>query len=264
MREPWPDGTQYDGETGCGLWIECESSQALNLERAKNWGYSLEKIYTPFADPTVDVNLDNDNHRNAVLLKAQLPEVKIIGIDSLSGSTHKNERDEAMKPLVEFVARMARDTGKLVIATHHLRKRGLLDGEKINLDRVRGSSIITQYARVVWAMDKPNPYEDNQIRLQVIKNNLARFPQSLGMMIEENGITFMDAPEEPKNETVLDRAKELLLVLLDKEPIKQAEIEKNAKGAGISWRTIVSAKKALAIVSKKQTDGWYWSLPAKL
>ena len=47
--------------------------------------------------------------------------------------------------------RLARDTGKPVLCTHHLRKKGLQDGEAVTLDRLRGSSATVQTARLVWA-----------------------------------------------------------------------------------------------------------------
>jgi hypothetical protein len=119
---------------------------------------------------------------------------------------------------------------------------------------------------VIWALDAPDQstQESKQHkRLSVIKSNLDKIPEPVGVVIGSDGITFGEAPAAPRVETTLDRAKELILTLLSDEPVRATTIEEECKQAGISWRSAQNAKKNLKITSVKMDDGWYWSLPVK-
>jgi putative DNA primase/helicase len=260
---PLPDGHDFDGQIGSILWAEAEAAQALNLERAVNWSLPLEKILTPFPDPLIDINLNESSHLARLGIMAELPEVKMIVVDSLSGANlRRKESDTEIMRITSWLAGLARDLKKPIILTHHLNKKREFDQDEVTLDRVRGSSGIVQHARVIWAVDTPDRTSKDQKRLSVIKNNFARFPDPLGMVINDRGIDFGDPPETPHQETQLGKAVDLLLALLCDKPIKASQLEQEAKGAGISWRTINAAKKEMGIVSKRLHDGWYWGLPA--
>ena len=262
--EPWPDGAPYDAEMGAILWCEAEAAQALNLGRAKAWGLPIDKIYSPKIgdNPITDVELDLTEHQDQVTDMANWPDVRLIVVDSLRGA-HRGDENSSSIEVVKWLAQLARDTNKPVLLTHHLRKRGLLDLDgTISLDRVRGSSAIIQTSRVVWAIDRPD-IETEARRLSVIKSNLTRFPVSVGLEISDAGVEFGEAPEKPHEDTPTERAMDLLRSILADEPMRQPDIEEEAKGAAISMAAMRRAKKRLSIVSKKQPDGWYWSLPAK-
>lgn len=262
--DPWPDGSPFTGETGKILWVETEAAQVLNLDRAKKWRLPLDRFVSPLDNPLDNVSLDNPEHQAAIYAKARKPDVKLIVVDSFSGGTRKNSRaSNEMGAVGAFLAELARDTGKPVLVSHHLRKKGILDGNDITLDRLRDSSAIPQYARVVWAIDEPDAELKEKKRLYVIKNNLTRFPEPIGFQIRDNGLDFGEAPKPPRKETQADKAADLLRVLLASEPKSQDFIKTEAEGAGISMATINRAKANLNIVSKKVGTVWYWSLPAK-
>jgi hypothetical protein len=258
---PWPDKIPYKRDPGLVLWCEAESAQALNLSRAKDWGYPMDRLITPFNEPFIDLCLEDSDHQKIILEKAAHPDIRLIVVDSLSGSNRKRESTDEIKSIAMWLAQMARDTNKPVLVTHHLRKQGMGDGDTITLDRVRGSSTIVQFARVIWALDAPDPRTPEVKRLSVIKNNLARFPQPIGMVIDDAGVTFTDAPSKPRDETQLDRACDLLQALLADGPQKTTMIQSECTNAGISWRTVCDAKKKLSIRADKESDGWYWGLP---
>lgn len=262
--DSWPDESSYTDEPGAVLWCETEAAQALNLGRAKAWGLPIDKIYSPKIDdnPITDVVLDLTKHQDEVLTMARWEDVRLIVVDSLRGA-HRGDENSSSIEIVKWLAQLARDTDKPVLLSHHLRKRGLFDLDgTISLDRVRGSSAIIQTSRVVWAIDKPDAELDAR-RLSVIKSNLAPFPKPVGLEILDVGIEFGEAPEKPHEDTPTERAIDLLRSLLDKQPMRQPDIETEAKGAGVSWAAIRRAKKSLHIVSKKQKDGWFWALPSK-
>jgi len=261
---PWPDGTPYTGGTSKVLWCEAEAAQAINLDRAKRWGLPLDRILTPLADPLADVQLDTPEHRQAVQVAAQRPDVGLIIVDSLRAAQRGDENSSEQVELVLWLAALARDNNKPVLLSHHLRKRGLQDtGDAVTLDRLRGSSAIVQPARIVWALDCPNPLSPERKRLSVIKSNIARFPTPLGLSISDAGVEFGIAPEPPRTETKTDRGCDLLKSLLSHGPMQVTELEREAKSAGISWDTIKRAKERLGIVATR--DGrrkvWTWALP---
>lgn len=255
----WPDGTAYTGERGAIIWGEAEAAQAINLERAKQWGLPLDRILTPL-NPLIDIRLDDADHQGAIADLAKREDVRLIVVDSLRGAHSRDENSSEAIALVQWLAMLARDTGKPIILTHHLRKRGLLDGDRITLDRVRGSSAIVQMARVVWAMDTPDPRDSDTKRLSVIKSNLARFPAPVGVRIDEHGVTFTDAPEAPQHEPKQDQAADLLLALLGKGPVPAGKVKEEVEAAHVSWYAAKRAKERLGIESVKDGGQWFWTL----
>jgi hypothetical protein len=169
--------------------------------------------------------------------------------------------------IVKILAELARDTHKPFILTHHLRKRGILDvGDKVHLERIRGSSAIIQAARMVWAIDNPDVTEEEYKRLSVIKSNLARFPDPLGFTIgDEMHLAFGEAPEAPRQETQLDKAIDLLMALLANGPVASVDLRDEAEGAGLGWNTLKRAKDKMGVVAKRdgKSNRWTWALPAR-
>ncbi|MCQ3971911.1 MAG: hypothetical protein DPW09_00530 [Anaerolineae bacterium] len=260
----WPDGTPFNNEPGEILWCETESAQALNLERARAWGLPVDRIRTPLNNPLDNVSLDNPEHQASIRAVANNPKVKLVILDSLSAGTRKDAKSSnQMLQVMGFVAELARDTNKPVLTTHHLRKKGMLDTDVVNLDRLRDSSAIAQLARIIWAIDSPDPEYPDKKRLYVIKSNLSKFPNPIGFEITETGLKFGNAPELPRKETQLDRAMDLLKTLLAKEPQKYWVVEEEARSAAISVDTMRRAKEKLGVNAVKVGNSWVWSLPVR-
>lgn len=262
---PWPDGTPSEEEPGLVVWIESEYCIALTRERITKWGIPEERILIPAVsdDPLDKIWLDTREGWAALHTEARRNGVKLVILDSLRGAYKGDENASDTILLLGRLADLAQRYQVPVLTLHHLRKKGLLDGQKINLDRVRGSSAIVQVPRCVWAIDKPDALVPDRIRLHQIKNNLARFPEPCGFEISETGITFTDAPGEPKVETQRDKAADLLLALLRDGPILATEMYQEAEGAGIGKATLNRAKKALGVVARRKEGCWWWALPAK-
>jgi len=259
---PWPDGKPFEGSRGSVLWCESEAAQAINLERAKQWGIPLNKIKLPLLEnPLVDVQLDNTTHRNAVLHAAQREDVQLIVVDSLRGCHRLDENGSESIEIVMWLAKLARDTCKPVLLTHHLRKKSHFDGDSVNLDRLRGSSAIIQPARMIWAMDTPDPELPDHKRLSVIKSNISKFPDPIGFIVNGNGPEFGESPKPPKKDILLDQAKEHLLALLNKNPLPANEVFEALEANGISEKTTRRAKQVLSIVAFQKDGKWFWSLP---
>jgi replicative DNA helicase len=261
--DSWPDGTPYNGEQGKILWCESEAAQPLNLDRARAWELPLNRILTPFHDPMIDIRLDDPRMRAIIERNAHDPDIRLVVVDSLSGSHRGDENAAQTISIVLSLATLARDTGKPVLLTHHLRKKSKFEGDEVTLERLRGSSAIVQPARVVWALDAPDATQEHRRRLSVIKSNLAAFPEPLGVEVDESGVSFGKAPHRPHTESQVEKAADLLLALLHKKPMPSVDLQKEADQAGISWDTFKRAKRKLELNAVKKDGHWIWSLPAE-
>ena len=257
----FPDEAPYTGELGRVLWVECEAAEALNIQRAERWGIPLDAIITPFSDPFIQVNLDDPNHQAAITAAANRPDVKIIVIDSLRGAHRGNENDSVVFSMGLYLAGLARDTNKPVIASHHLRKKSIFDGE-LTQERLRGSSAIVQTARLIMGLDIPNPEQPETKRLSILKSNLAAKPKPIGVEINEDGITFVAAPMTPITKSPKEKAVGLLLELLANDQERPStEIYSAFEGAGISQATMNRAKTDLHIETFSRHGIWFWRFP---
>lgn len=259
----WPDGTPYTGERGRVLWCETEAGQAMNLQRAHDWGLPVDQIVFPTGNPLDNVSLEDPRHLETIRRLSQQEDVKLIVVDSFSGSHSKDENDTDAGRVIRGVAEIARDNYKPLIITHHLNKG--FRSNRITLTNIRGSTAIAQFVRVIWAMDKPDPDKADSIRLYGIKNNLGPLSGDIGLTITASGMqTLIEAPKPPKGETAADRAVEFLLDLLDREPLTTKEVEAAFEAAGLSDASLRRARTKLNILSVKQGSGPYMlSLPAR-
>lgn len=258
---PWPDGTPYTGERGRVLWCETEGGQALNLARATAWGLPTDRILTPTSNPLDSISLEDYRQLDAIQQIALNEDVRLIVVDSFSGGNSKDENDAEAGRVVKAIAHVARDAGLPLVVTHHLNKAWR--SNRITLSNVRGSTAIAQFVRLVWAIDKPDPDDQTALRLYGVKNNLGLSPKEIGLQVTDTGMVLLrEAPEAPKPDTVVDRAVEFLLDLLQREPLPKREIEAAFEGAGLSPAALRRAENRLNITKIKRSDGpWIWSLP---
>ena len=263
--DPWPDDTPFHGDTGQVLWCEAESSQGLNWDRARRWGLPVDDILSPLPDPLDDVLLDHPGHIQAIANAAALPGVRLVVVDSLTGASRNDINDARMFHIVKQLSDLARDFGKPVILSHHLRKQTAFDRRGIvTLQQGRGSLAIFQPARAVWAIDSPDPNDQHTRRLSLIKNNLQSkcVLAPLGFTIGQDAVPqFCAAPEPPRQETLQEHAADLLNSLLSAGPIRATEVREEFDSMGISWRTVRRAKQKQGIVATRKQDAWWWSLP---
>lgn len=287
----WPDGAPFgtegdasakgdanhDGTTtsdaithsaaagGAVIWCESESSHALNLQRARRWGLDLSHFLSPLASPLRNFNLNDDRHCATLLALARRDDVSIVILDSLRGLT-SGSGDRSLGEHLRFLADVARIADKPVLLTHHLRKRVTYDhAGNLTLDQILGASAITQIARVIWAIDLPDPAEPRHRRLATVKNNLALFPDPLGFHVGDDGLRFGPAPEPPGRHAEIDRAIAFLREQLAHDPLPAKEIETLYKDAGFARRTVFRAKRRLAVRSFRPPgeSEWHWKLPRK-
>ena len=263
----WPDGSAFGGRRGKILWAESESSQALNLQRVKAWGLDLTQIVTPDGDPKKNfklAGLKGERNKEAarnLINPARREGVRLIILDSLSGLIEGAQSPRAIRGLLGGLADIARDLHVPVLLTHHLRKRTSFDraDDSINLDRLLGSSVISQVPRLIWGLDLPDRADPECRRLSVIKNNLAVRPDPLGFRIDDQGLHFGRLPSPQPSQ--LEQAVIFFRDCLADGPLPATEVKAAAMAAGVAATTLKRAKKRLRILSTKRSSCWTWELP---
>ncbi len=281
----WPDGTEHivapcdnpdghiQGECSCPtvMWIDTEGTQKLLIQRFKEMGTPMSQVFYPTGDRPEDgdfpiIDLAKQKWRDEVHGLALDERPTWCFIDSLRGAHTAKEKDEGdMQALLSWAAAITRDMGCGWTFTHHLRKSMPGESREIELDEVRGSGTIVAMMRTVVALDKPDPRAD-ALRLHVIKNNLERIPEPLGLELAATGgapVPVSEAPRAQRAETLTERACDFLESRLKDGPRTPDEIYYEAKQIGISERTVQIAKKKLEIVSiaaDSTNPKWRWAL----
>lgn len=256
--EEWPDGAPVEGG-GPVLLVETEQMRGDYADRMRALGVDLHHVFHPSEDVYDVLSLPRDLER--LRLRAEFVNATAIVIDSLSGGNSMDENSAEMRHVLAGLAGLAARLAIPVIAVHHLRKRSQFEPDRPDLDRVRGSSTITQFARSVLALWRPEGGPDGPVRVEPLKCTFCKPPEALGFEITGDGLVFGEAPEEARQETERERAADFLLAMLEDGPRAAAALREEAELAGYSWSTVRRAKDALRIVSVRRDGRWLWSLP---
>jgi putative DNA primase/helicase len=264
---------------------DAEDTIRPRLEAA---GADLDRVFI------LDAVLEEDGTRpRAFNMSVDLPrlgqmlehigDVALIVIDPITAylggtDSHKNAD---MRALLSLLADLAAKYGVAVVCVSHLNKGG--SGEA--LMRVTGSLAFVAAARAAFLIARDK--EDKHRRLFLpIKNNIGNDESGLAFCVESHTLSggietsrisweaeavsisadeAMAPQGDPEERSALDDAKEFLNNLLAEGPVSNKQIRGDAEGAGIAWRTIQRAQKALGIEAYKggMKGGWLWKLPAK-
>lgn len=219
-------------------WVETESSQQLLNLRAVSMGIPRERIILPgFGGDLLgqpDLMSQTDRDRMVALIKYNMPAMVVI--DSLGGAHTRGENKvEEVRPMLDFLARLARDEDIAILAVHHLRKRSAGEDIETTLDRVRGSSAFSAFARSVLAVE---PQPDNSIKLRVIKANLVRKAHPIQALIHSDasdnptGLEYVEFVPPPAKKTKKERCADWLYTLLSEAgaPVPVGQIIAMAEG----------------------------------
>lgn len=208
----------------------------------------------------------------------------LVSVDPLLGTmssgldSHKNaEVRVALTPL----STMADRTGCAVLGNAHFNKSGGTDPMLL----ITGSGAFGDVARAAFGfVSDPDGDEDGACVISQIKNNLGRLDlPSLRYRIEGATIDTGDGPAEVGrlvwlgdsdrsvadilrdggggDRSELEAACEFLHDALQ-VPLPSIELDRLARGAGISVGTLKRARKRLNVKAAKTADGWLVTLPA--
>lgn len=246
----WPDDAPGPSKPHKVIWCDTESAQAVVASRIAVWGLPAEKFVLPLADPLETFCLHDKSHQAALETRIRSEQPDLIVLDSLSGAHRLDENSaQQMKPLCEYIAGIAKDYHIGLLAIHHVRKAHIGEDARINLDRVRGSSVFIQFFRSILAMQEIG----GALEFSVRKLNMGEKPDPVGIVIHEYGLDFIEAPElkgEP-----LDQALEFLRCTLTTIPMPVREIViPKARSEGIGKRQLYKAKRILGVQGSR--NGW--------
>jgi len=215
-----------------------------------------------------------------LLLEIRARGVTLVIVDTLTtylGGEFNSFKDADVRRALAPLAHLAETTGCAIVLIRHLTKQSR--GRAITAGG--GSIGIVGGARscLLLAEDPDNP----ELRvLAVVKANLTKKPDSLSLTIEEaangwphvvwSGTSSHSADdliaargEEGEDKSALDDAREHLRGWLASGPVLQQEIERLARDAGISDKTLRRAKAKERVQSQRTGFGkspWFWCLPA--
>jgi len=268
--ETWPDdkpftGLPPDGNPVKVLLTETEEMRGVYAERLEAMGVDTHWVVFGPGDATHVPDLLRE--ADAIEQLAVQQTVGAIVIDSLSGGHSLKEESAQMRALLTRYAAIAARLHIPVIIVHHVRKRGELEPVAVTIDRVRGSSCISQFCRAILALYRLDGDLADPVRVEMIKSTFAAPPDPLGFTIGSDGLTFGDAPEQERAETLLDKAVDFLRARLADGPVLSADLKEEVDHArDFSWDTIKRTKARLGIVTKHDgnTGRWTWGLPAHL
>ena len=208
---------------------------------------------------------------------SSLPDCKLLIIDPVSayldGTDSHNNTD--VRGLLAPLAKLAADHDIAVVLVQHLNK----SSGSSAMYRAIGSVAFIAAARAAYVVTKDQKNPERRLVMPV-KNNLAKDSMGLAYSIStaENGAPVIAWELEPvmmtadealtpsdsnEGETDTDWAITVLESVLSKGPVLVAEVQKEAKQAGISPKSLRTAREKLGVNPKKVgfNAGWVWSLP---
>ncbi|MBF0437298.1 MAG: AAA family ATPase [Magnetococcales bacterium] len=287
----WPDGSKC-ANPGNVIIISVEDDAGDTIKpRLEACGADMSRIFILEAIRDTDAkgrkrkrgfNLQEDLGRLEKMI-AQIGGADLITIDPISAyvgtvDSYKNSDVRALLgPLTELASRHE----AAVVAVSHLAKSG-----SSALTKISGSLGFIAAARAGYLIAKDPGNNDRRLFLPV-KNNVgvdssgfayriesASLPSGIetSKVVWEPGSVTLTADEvlaaqcaSQEERTQLDEAKEFLADLLQHGPVEATKIKNDARGAGISERTLNRAKTALKIKSRKEwgTGKWKWGLPTE-
>lgn len=260
--QPWPDGAPQTRPGARVIYVDGENVPQILNERAEQWQMLRQHIYLLLPDEDdVILDLSQPKYQDKLAQMAYRLEPALIVVDSLGSVMGKGENAiEDVRNLLAYLAGLANQNTCGLLLIHHLRKANggqmsLLDS--VDPDMVRGSGHITAMARVAWGLASvqtgPEPNRNGPRKLEVIKSNLARYPDPLGLTMEPlpDGdavklVYDLKAPEHYKEPTVGDEAGAWLLGYLEDAgaPVKPSDAVAAGAAEGFSRAMIYRARDA--------------------
>jgi len=256
--DKFPDGAPVPQPGANVIYVDAEDCPQIIRQRAELWHMDTSRLFLmqPGERLFIDFSQTTDQDRLVEMSHSLAP--ALIVVDSLSTISSKGENNvEDVREVLGFLNRLALDAQCGLLLVHHLRKRGVPpSADALSLDDFRGSSHIIAIARSVLGLSivqtGPQPDRSGPLRLEVVKTNLARYPEPIGVEFlpqHPDGVVlrYGEPAQQYHQPTKADECAEWLLCTLEEagQPMKPAEIVEQAEAAGFSRSGVFRARKAL-------------------
>jgi predicted ATP-dependent serine protease len=280
----WPDfGTAPSGST---IILSAEDSVGDTLRpRLEAAGADLKRVHVLKAAVAAGGRLRSFSLQSDLALLGEkvteLGDVVAIVVDPITSYMGKidSHRTTDVRGVLEPLADFADRHDVSVLAVTHPPKATQAKA----LHAITGSLAFVAAARLVFIAVEES--ETERRLLLAVKNNLGAMAQGLGFSlapvdigdgISTSRVVWDSAPvtmsanqalwaaaEDSKNHAARDEAKQFLTEALSAGAVPAKDIERDAKKAGISARTLRRAREDLeVVVSKDGYQGeWQWRLP---
>ncbi len=243
--------------------------------RADKAGVDLNRV---FALELNEIVREDGGWYAIVLAEALKRNVVLIVIDPLQAfvapGADLNKLGTARAEMRGFQS-LARETGACVLLITHFNKN---TGGKAQY-RVNGSADIVNASRSSLMAGKVEDDGDELFVVAHAKSNYAAPGPTLRYEVIDDGadesgmptsrfrwlgtvaVTAEDISTGQGASSKVNDASKFLTEVLEKGPVREAEMQARAEAAKISMRTLKRAKRLLGVTSARQGTGWVWSLP---
>lgn len=254
------------------LLVSAEDGVADTLRpRVEAAGADLYRVHALPQHEAVPLDLGDPAHLDYLRAAIREHEVALVVIDPLMAylGTAESHKDQDVRRVLGPLSRFAEEEGVTILAVRHLNKSG--GGNA--LYRGGGSIGITAAARSVLLVAR-DPDDDSRRILAVSKCNLsAPVPALAFRIVTENetarvaweGATehttaqLLAAPRPDDEPGALDEAVGFLREALARGPMLSAALDREARAAGVSERTLKRARKELRLHAHKDGPSGAWT-----
>jgi KaiC/GvpD/RAD55 family RecA-like ATPase len=279
--EHFPDGARNPCGEQPVIYVDAEMVPQLLRERALGWKIPLDHLYLMMPNPNDMIDFGRPEYKDK--LRNMVFQIKpgLVIIDSLSSVTSKGENSvEDIRGIMGFLNEVVNNHQTSILIVHHLRKRGggmqasLPGFSDLSIDDFRGSSHIIAMSRSVLGLSvvqtEAEPNRNGPRKLEVIKTNLAAYPDPLGcelLPMHPTGVMIRytnEAPQEYRAPSKVDQCAEWLAALLqDGGPLSPKECVELAREEGFSQATVYRARKTINRVidtegRQSPSNKWQW------
>jgi hypothetical protein len=262
---PFPDGSPMvsNGES-TAIYIDAEDVPQVINDRAEWWQMDRSRFYL-MSPSTMEregaiIDLNDPVYQDELVEMCWRINPDLVVVDSLGNASSRGENNvEDVRDLLSFLNGVAKWANTSVLLVHHLRKPGNNAGGKngfVSIHDFAGSRHITAMARsviglsVVQTRSRPDP--NGPRRLAVIKTNLCKYPDPLGMEFNYGSgdsvfLEYGDAPDPYEEPTKEDECADWILETLELggEPMKPKDLVDMAKEMGFSRAVVFRARDTL-------------------
>jgi len=209
----------------------------------------------------------NDHRIEDAIIETGARLVVLDPLQAYLGENSEMNRADGVRPMMRQLTAMAERTGCAIIVIGHMNKAS---GSK-SIYRGLGSIDIIAAARSVLLVGRIKSNPSIRVMAQ-LKNSLAPEGKPIAFEINDDSsirwIGEYDITAEdlllgdglPDEGGKLSETTEALSAMIRNGRIACVKIYEHFRNAGVSKRTVDTAKKTLEIKSTKHADGWYWSL----